>query len=443
MTQEMSRILSREHENLCRAVYRESAIVMKRAYDVFLEDIAGRRFIDFTAGGVSAVGYSHPRVVEAAVKQAREGLDQCDIALGVYDLRNDLIEEVKQWVPSKLANGKVAFGHSGSDIMERAIRLTRFATNRPIIISYYEAHHGATPGALSASPTLREMGSHTIARFFQLPGFFYMPFPDSYRPWSGEGSDAGKASLAFLERLLQTVISPSQVAGIMVEPVLSYGGNIVPPDGYFQELAKICKDYEIPLISDEVMTGIGKTGRMFALEHWGVWPDVLCIGKALSGNIPLTLLVAENDLAEKWGRENSVGMSKDGQLLGCAVALETLRIVREEKLVQHAEKMGHYLLKRLQDLQEDLQLPGQIRGKGLMLGFDLVKDERTRKPATQLATKTIEFALKEGLVVGSVGAQHNVLRFVPPLTIQEQHIDEAMGHLEKAFRASKDRRQEP
>jgi 4-aminobutyrate aminotransferase-like enzyme len=411
---------------------------MKRAYDVFLEDVQGKRFIDFTAGGVTAVGYSHPRVVEAAVRQAKEGLDQCDIAWGVYDLRNDLIEEVKRWIPSKLTNGKVAFGHSGSDIMERAIRLTRFATNRPVIISYYEAHHGATPGALSASPTLREMGSHTIARFFQLPGFFYMPFPDSYRPWFGEGADAGKASLAYLERLLQTVISPSQVAGIMIEPILSYGGNVVPPEGYFQKLAEICQHYGIPLISDEVMTGIGKTGRMFALEHWGVWPNVLCIGKALSGNIPLTLLVAENDLAEKWGRENSVGMSKDGQLLGCAVALETLRIVREERLVEHAEKTGRYLLKSLIDLQDDLRIPGQIRGKGLMLGFDLVKDEKTRTPSTERAAKTIQLALKEGLVVGAVGSQHNVLRFTPPLTIQEQHIDEAMAHLEKAFQASRD-----
>jgi 4-aminobutyrate aminotransferase-like enzyme len=411
---------------------------MKRASDVFLEDVQGKRFIDFTAGGVTAVGYSHPRVVEAAVRQAKEGLDQCDIAWGVYDLRNDLIEEVKRWIPSKLTNGKVAFGHSGSDIMERAIRLTRFATNRPVIISYYEAHHGATPGALSASPTLREMGSHTIARFFQLPGFFYMPFPDSYRPWFGEGADAGKASLAYLERLLQTVISPSQVAGIMIEPILSYGGNVVPPEGYFQKLAEICQHYGIPLISDEVMTGIGKTGRMFALEHWGVWPNVLCIGKALSGNIPLTLLVAENDLAEKWGRENSVGMSKDGQLLGCAVALETLRIVREERLVEHAEKMGRYLLKSLIDLQDDLRIPGQIRGKGLMLGFDLVKDEKTRTPSTERAAKTIQLALKEGLVVGAVGSQHNVLRFTPPLTIQEQHIDEAMAHLEKAFQASRD-----
>ena len=290
----------------------------------------------------------------------------------------------------------------------------------------------------SQRPTIREMGSHTIASFFQLPRFYARYMPDSYRPWFGEGPDAGKASLAYLERLLQSVISPSQVAGIMIEPILSYGGNIVPPDGYFQELAKTCQQYGIPLISDEVMTGIGKTGRMFALEHWGVWPNVLCIGKALSGNIPLTLLVAEDDLAQKWGRENSVGVSKDGHLLGCAVALETLRIVREEKLVQHAEKMGHYLLKRLRDIQEDLQLSGQIRGKGLMLGFDLVTDERTRKPATEVATKTIQLALKEGLVVGAVGAQHNVLRFTPPLTVQEQHIEEAMTHLEKAFRASKD-----
>jgi 4-aminobutyrate aminotransferase-like enzyme len=429
-----TRILSREHKNLCRAIYQKSSIPTKRAYDVYIEDVNGKRYLDFTAGLTTSVGYSHPKVIEAVVEQAKSGLDQCDLHYGAYDLRNDLAEEVKSWIPSKLADGKIAFGHSGSDIIERAIRLTRFATNRPIIISYYEAHHGASPGALSASPTLREMGNHTMARFFQLPGFFYMPFPDSYRPWFGEGPDAGKASLKYLERLLNSVISPELVAGIIIEPILSYGGNVVPPDGYFQGLAKLCREHRIPLISDEVMTGIGKTGRMFALEHWDVWPNVLCIGKALSGNIPLSLLVAENDLAEKWTPEDHVGMSKDGQLLGCAIALAILRVVREEKLVQHAEKMGHYFGKRLHDFQEDLDLPGQIRGLGLMMGFDLVEDEKTKKPATELATKAVELALREGLMFENVGAKRNVIRFTPSLTVKEEHIDSAIDILNRVFK---------
>lgn len=436
MTQEPSalRILRRENNNLCRAIYREPRIAVKRAYEVYVEDVNGKRYLDFTAGGTTAVGYSHPKVVEAVVQQARADLDQCDLHYGAYDLRNDLAEEVKSWLPSRLAKGKIAFAHSGSDIVERAIRLTRFATNRPIIISYYEAHHGASPGALSASPTLKEMGSNIMARFFQLPGFFYMPFPDSYRPWFGNGPDSSKASLACFERLLTSVISPSLVAGVLVEPVLSYGGNIVPPDGYFQEVSRICNQYGIPLISDEVMTGIGKTGKMFGLEHWDVWPNVICLGKALSGSIPLALLVAENDLAKEWSPEDHVGMSKDGQLLGCAAALAILRIIREEKLVQNAQKMGDYLKKRLQEIKEDLHLPGQIRGLGLMLGFDLVEDEETRKPASELANKIVQHALKEGLIIGSVGANHNVLRLMPSLTIQEKQIDDAMGILEKCFR---------
>lgn len=394
----------------------------------------GKRYLDFTAGGVSSVGYSHPKVVEAVVNQARSGLDQCDLHYGAYDIRNDLAEEVKSWVPSKLVGGKIAFGHSGSDIIERAIRLTRFATNRPVVISYYEAHHGSSPGALSVSPSLMEMGSNVIARFFQLPGFFYMPFPDSYRPWFGEGQDAGKTSLAYLERLLSSVISPELVAGIIIEPVLSYGGNVVPPDGYFQGLAEICRKNGIPLISDEVLTGIGKTGRMFALEHWGVWPNVLCLGKALSGSIPLTLLLAENDLAEKWNPEDHVGMSKDGQLLGCAIALAILRVVREEKLIQQAEKMGHYLEKRLHDLQEDLDLLGQIRGLGLMMGLDLVEDEKTKRPATELAIKAVARALREGLMVENIGAKRNVIRFLPPLTVREEHIDSAIDILDRVFK---------
>jgi 4-aminobutyrate aminotransferase-like enzyme len=191
------------------------------------------------------------------------------------------------------------------------------------------------------------------------------------------------------------------------------------------------------LISDEVQTGIGKTGRMFALEHWSVWPNVLCIGKALSGNIPLTILVAQNELADKWVPKGNVGMSKDGQLLGCAIALETLRVVREEKLVQHAEMMGHYLTKRLQDLKADLHIPGQIRGLGLMMGFDLVEDEETKKPSPEFASRVVQVALKEGLLLGTVGTTRNVLRFMPPLTILEEHIEEAMVILERAFRKSR------
>ncbi len=390
--------------------------------------------MDFTAGGITAVGYSHPQVVEAVIDQAKTSLEQGDISIAAADLRNDLAEEVKSWLPSSLSNGKVAFGHSGSDIIERAIRISRFATNRPMIISFFEAHHGASPGALSASPTLREMGSETISRFFQLPGFLHMPFPDSYRPWFGTGPDAGEASLAFLERLLSSVISPSLIAGILAEPILSYGGNIVPPDGYFQGLKDICQRYKIPLIADEVLTGIGKTGRMFAMEHWNTWPNVLCLGKALSGGVPLSLLIAEGEIANNWHSEDHVGMSKDGHLLGCAMALSILRVVRKEKLVEMAEKMGNYMTGRLLDMKEDLDLPGEIRGLGLMTGFDLVQNEANRKPATDLAERVVEIAMKKRLIIGQVGAKRNVIRFMPPLSVNETEIDTAISITEDAFK---------
>jgi len=303
-----------------------------------------------------------------------------------------------------------------------------------MIISYFEAHHGACATALSASPNLKEMGSNIIARFFQLPGFIYMPFPDSYRPWFGGESDAGTASLAFLERLLSTVVSPDLVAGIIVEPILTRGGNIIPPQGYFEGLARICEDYQIPFIADEVYTGIGKTGRMFALEHWDVWPDVLCLGKALSCSLPLSMLLAENRISEKWEPRDYASMSKDGDLLGCAVALATLRILREEKLIARAEKMGAYLMNRLQDLKRERHLAGQVRGLGLMVGLDLVESERTRKEDSSLAGKAIDRALKHGLILGIGGAKQNVLRFMPSLTIDEQQIDTAAEILDQVFK---------
>jgi len=428
-------ILRRDRENICKALYSRQGLAIKRAYDVYLEDVEGRKYLDFTAGGVTAVGYSHPNVVDAVVEQARNMLDQPDLSIGIIDLRNDLAEEIKGFVPAKLSDGKIAFGHSGSDIIERAIRIARFATQRPMVISYFEAHHGASPGALSASPTLQEMGSSTIARFFQLPGFLYMPFPDPYRPWFGSGTNVANASLAFLERLLSSTISPQLVAGVLVEPVLSYGGNVVPPDGYFEGLSKICERHEIPLVSDEVLTGIGKTGRMFALEHWHVWPDVLCLGKALSGSLPLSMFLATRELADKWNARDHVGMSKDGHVLGCAMALAILRTVREMKLVQRAERMGQYLSKRLHDLKEEQSVRGDIRGLGLMQGFDLVQSEESRTPDGELARRIVDLSLQKGLIIGTVGVQHNVLRFMPSLTVTEEHIDTAMEVLTDVLRS--------
>jgi 4-aminobutyrate aminotransferase len=408
---------------------------MKKAYEVYVEDASGKRYIDFTAGASTVVGYSHPRVIEAVVEQARRGMDhtQSDLSMGVVEIRSELVEEIKKFVPQKLANGKVVFGHSGSDIIERAIRLVRFATNRPTMISYFQAHHGASACALSASPNLKEMGSQTISQFFQLPGFLYMPFPDPYRPWFGGESDAGTASLAFLERLLSSVISPELVAGVLVEPIQSAAGTIVPPDGYFERLARICREHRLPLVADEVLTGMGKTGHMFALEHWHVWPDVLCLGKALSDSLPLSMLLADDNLASQWNPKDYASMSKDGYLLGCAVSLAILEIIREENLISNARRMGDYLMKRLRDLKTEQRLAGQIRGLGLVVGFDLVESEGTKKPASKLAERALERALKRGLIIASAGANHNVLCFEPALTINEQQIDDAIEILYDVF----------
>jgi 4-aminobutyrate aminotransferase len=257
-----------------------------------------------------------------------------------------------------------------------------------------------------------------------------MPYPDSYRPWFGGSSEPGAASIAFLEKLLSYVISPSLVAGVIVEPILSMG-NIVPPDGYFEALAEICERNQIPLIADEVMTGIGRTGRMFAMENWNLWPTVICLGKALSCSLPFSMLLAEDDLAEKWEPKDYASMSKDGDILGCAVALETLRVVREEKLVDRAGKTGAYLVKRLQDLKKDCQLLGQIRGLGLMVAFDLVESEQTKKEDSNLAMKIFDRALKHGLILGLRGAKGNVLEFMPALTIDNDQIDTAIEILEQ------------
>ena len=429
-------VLSPYNSNLFKTLYARPGVPIKRAGGLYVEDVDGKRYLDFMSGGTSVLGYSHPKVVDAIIAQVKKGADnpRSDHFPAIPELHNQLAEEVKSFLPERLSGGKVMFGHSGSDVVERAIRLVRFVTKRPMIISYFNAHHGSNATALSASPTMKEMGSNVISRFFQLPGFMHVPYPDPYRPWFGSDPESESSkNLEFLERLMASVVSPKMIAGIIVEPILSMGGNIVPPDGYFERLAELCKEHDIPLIADEVLTGIGKTGRMFAMEHWNVCPDAMCLGKALSGSLPLSLLVARDELAEKWEPKDHVPMGKDGHVLGCAAALAILRAARDERLADKAEKMGEYLFKRLQDLKEDWGLQGQVRGLGLMIGFDLVESDETKLPASDLAENIVQGALKRGLILGTVGVKGNVIRFMPALVVEREQVDRAIEILDQTL----------
>ena len=432
----LSKVASRDRRTLAKA-FASSGTVLKRAYDVYIEDAEGTRYLDMTAGGTTAIGYGHPELAKALTAQISKGVDHVDRRNAVSEIAIELAEEARKFLPPRLSHGKVVFGHSGSDIVEKAIRLVRFANSRPMMVSYYSAHHGANATALSASPTLKEMGTNPIAQFFSVPGFLHVPFPDAYRPWCGDGSDVGRDSLAFLERLLTSVVSPGMVAGVIVEPILSYGGNVVPPEGYFQDLARLCKEKDVPLVDDEVLTGIGKTGRMLAMEHWDVCPDVVCLGKALSGPLPLAMLVAEEGLADRWESKDYVGVSKDAYPLGCAAAIAILRVVDDERLVQNADRVGRYLSRRLQDLVHDAKIRGEVRGKGLMMAVDLVRSEESRAPDTALARSVVAEARKLGLIVGLIGPSENIIRFLPSLTVREEHVDSAVETLGTAYKASK------
>lgn len=413
-----------------------SGLVVKRAYDVYVEDESGKKYLDLTAGGTTAIGYAHPELSRRLTDQISRGYDHVDRMVGITEINSELADTVKRHVPKNLRDGKVVFGHSGSDVVEKSIRLARFSKNRPIVVSYYSAHHGANATALSASPTLREMGTNSLAQFFRLPGFAHMPFPDSYRPWSGDGSDVGEQSIAFFERLISTVYSPEVVAGVIVEPILSLGGNLVPPDGYFQRLSAICRDNDIPFIADEVLTGMGKTGRMLAIDHWGLQPDVVCLGKALGGPLPFTLLLAEKELADGWERRDYVGVSKDGYVLGCAAAIQIFKIIEKERLVENASRVGDYLAGRLADLKEEVGLAGDVRGKGLMMAMDIVKSEKGKEPDSAYARRVVQAARKRGVIVGITGPAGNVIRFLPALTITRNHVDTAVEALSEAFKAS-------
>ncbi|MDA4130765.1 MAG: aminotransferase class III-fold pyridoxal phosphate-dependent enzyme [Thaumarchaeota archaeon] len=431
-TVKLGTVTQGDQRNLIKA-FRTTGMIVKSSFGNYIEDDSGKRYLDFTAGSTTAIGYSHPKLTQTLLKQVAAGFDHIDRYNGILQIESELSDEVKRVLPPKTSKGKIVFGHSGSDAVEKAIRLVRYATGHPFIVSSYEAHHGANATALSASPTKKEMGTNIISRFFELPGFIHIPFPDPYRPWFEDAEHEGQQCLAFFERIISNVLSPGLIAGVIIEPILSYGGNIVPPDGYFQGLQKICRKNEIPFIIDEVLTGIGKTGKMFALEHWNLDPDLICIGKALSGPLPLSLTVASIPLSDKWENKDYAGISKDGYVLGCAAAIEILRIVHDEKLVANSARVGSYLQSRLHDMKKDLKIAGDVRGLGLMMAIEFVISEKTTKPAASLVENVVSIAKKKGLLIGRVGAKGNVIRFLPSLTVEEKDVDVALKILEDSI----------
>jgi 4-aminobutyrate aminotransferase len=412
--------------------------VIERGEGSYVWDVDGNRYLDLNAGiAVVSAGHSHPRIVRAIQEQATRF-----IHMAGTDFYNEqmvrLGEKLVATMPLTSAAGQpsapewqVFLGNSGTEAVEASIKLARYVTGRQGIVAFFGAFHGRSYGSLSltASKPVQRRGYYPL-----VPGTFHAFYANPYRPPFGvDPARVTEVCLDYIEHtLFHTIAPPRDVAAIIVEPIQGEGGYVVPTPGFMQGLRKICDQYGIMLILDEVQSGIGRTGKMWAFEHDGIVPDIVASAKGLGGGMPIGAMIARKELTALW-EPGSHGNTYGGNALACAAANEVIDLVQSE-LAANAARVGDYMRQGLEELQGRYEQIGDVRGRGLMIGVDFVKDRASREPARALSHSIMEEAFKRGLLLLTCGA--STIRFCPPLVLTEAEADEGLTIFEAALRAS-------
>ena len=401
-------------------------LVVERAQGAVIEDVDGNLFLDFVAGfGSLNAGHCHPKVVSAMQKQA--GQVHQAMSLGAR-VRNEFLEKVLS-LHSGAAPKRIILGSSGSEAAETALKMARRATGRDEVVAFTGAFHGRTLGAvaLMGRKNQRE-GLGTL-----VPGVHHVPYPYPYRNPFGDGAEqCAKGTIRYIDEFLKNPASGwGEVAAIIIEPVQGNGGMIPAPVGFLKALREVCDRHGTLLIVDEVMSGFCRTGKMFAYQHEDVEPDLIVMGKSISGGLPLAACVARKEIADASnpGTESS---TYAGNLMSCAAGLASIDVYEEENLSARSLEMGLYFMRNLEELSEHHSIVGEVRGRGLMVAVELVSDRATREPL-RLARKASDMALKKGLLIYPGGHHGNVLAFLPPLIIDKAQVNTAVGVVDEVL----------
>lgn len=422
-------IIAKDAELISPSYTRGYPFVMARGEGVWAWDVDGNKFLDMTAGiAVTAVGHSHPRVVEAIKRQAEQFLHMSGTDF-YYELQIQLAERLNQIAPGTTPK-RVFFTNSGAESVEAALKLARYATGRQRIIAFLGAFHGRTMGALSLT------GSKPVHRRGFAPlvnGVIHVPYPYCYRsPFDLSKKSCTDWVIDWIEHeIFGHITAPDEVAAIIVEPIQGEGGYIVPPDDFHPRLRELCDRYGILMIADEVQTGVGRTGKWYAMEHWNVEPDIICTAKGIANGMPLGAIIAKRDLMS-WP-PGAHASTFGGNPVSCAAALATLDVIEEEGLLENATQVGAYMLERLQAMQQRFDVIGDVRGKGLMIGVEFITDRDTHTPSPDLRDRVVDEAFKRGVLL--LGAGKNVLRFMPALTLTREEADVALDVVEESLQA--------
>lgn len=405
---------------------RSARIVAEKAKGSYLYDMNGDAYLDFATGiAVNNVGHCHPKVVAAIQKQAGELIHT---SVTTHHMRYiELAKKLVEIAPHSNLNS-VFLANSGAEAVEGSVKLARYVTGRPGIINFRGSFHGRTMLTMALTTSklyYREM-------YEPLPGAIHTAlFPYEYRShFRGKPKEVLKECFDYIDMLFHQFIHPEQVAAMIVEPILGEGGYVVPPDGFLKGLRQIADEHRILLIIDEVQTGFGRTGKMFACEHEGIEPDIMVMAKGIAGGMPLSGFISRRDLTNKWpaGRH---GTTFGGNPVSCAAALATIGVIQEEKLPERAQRLGAEIVRRLKKFAEGKKHIGEIRGRGLMIGieFDDDKGEPSKEIAEQVAAKCLE----NKMIVLTCGNRGQVIRLIPPLTLSDAEAEKGCEILEKSM----------
>ncbi len=418
-------IIKRDKAVISPSYPRAYPFVMDHGQGVEVWDVDGNRFIDFAAGiAVASTGHSHPKVVKAIQEQAEKFLH---ISSDFYHENwLKLGEKINQIAP--FSDNAVSFmTNSGTESVEAAIKLARFHTGRSEFIGFFGGFHGRTMGAV----TFTASKPHYHRGFYPLMnGVVHVPFPDTFRPTlkSKPGEDYGETVVRYIEeKILGHILPADNVAGILVEPIQGEGGYVVPAPGFFPALRKLCDRHGILLIADEVQSGVGRTGKWWAIEHFGVEPDIVCSAKGIASGFPLGIMFARERIFS-W-KPGAHGNTYGGNPMACAAALATLELI-EQEYMQNAAEVGEYAMGKLMDIQRRHPSIGEVRGKGLMIGIDFVKQDGSLDGDEVMRDRVVDEAFPRGLLL--LGCGKSTIRIAPPLCITRAELDEGLEIFEDA-----------
>ncbi len=403
---------------------------IREARGAIMVDVEGRELIDFAGGiGVLNVGHCHPKVTAAIRDQATKYIHTC-FHVAMYEPYVELAARLNDLAPGSFPK-MTLFANSGAEAVENAVKVARYATGRAAVICFENAFHGRTLLTMSLTSKVKpyKLGFGPFA-----PEIYRVPYAYCYRcPFGLTHPGCNAACADYLEEVFGSHVAAESTAAVIAEPIQGEGGFITPPPEYFAKLHAVCRKHGIALIIDEVQTGIGRTGKMFAIEHWGVEPDIMTMAKSLAAGMPLSAVTGRAEMMEK-PHVGGLGGTYSGNPLSCQAALAVLEIMLEDGLLARSKILGDKILSRFQEMQQQYEIIGEVRGKGPMLALELVGDRESKEPATAEAKEVVKKCYEKGLVVLSCGHFGNVIRTLMPLVITDEQLDTGLSILEEALR---------